>query len=601
MTRNIRRGTLLLTAFAIAGPVAWARSSREERLKADVARLAADEWQGRRAGTEGAERAASWIGAEFERIGLRPGAADGTYFQGFSFIDGVTLGPENQLALQPGRAFQPGEDFRPLAFSAAGVFEGAAVFAGYGIVAKDEGYDDYAGIDVKDRVVLVLRYGPGGDDPHSKWAAFTPLRLKAMTARERGARALFVVSGPLTPDAKDELVPLRADASLADAGIPAFSVRRAVADALFAGSGTSLEAAQKALDDAGRPGPIALAGVRVSGRSDVTPRRSTTRNVVGALHARGASSEVVVVGAHYDHLGLGQSGSLDPAPDGKVHHGADDNASGVAALLELARALAPRAGTFTRSLLFVAFAAEELGTLGSSQFAKDPPLPLERIVAMVNMDMVGRLRDGKLDVHGVGTSPVWKPMVDEANRSAGLHLNLKEGGYGPSDHSPFYAAGKPVFFVFTGVHADYHKPSDTAERVDAAGIARVLGLVEPVALVLATSPEPIPFTRVAADKENSGSPARGFRVWVGGVPDYSREGTGVAFSGVSPGSPAEKAGLQAGDVLVRFGPREIRNIYDYTYALGESKPGDHVEVVVKRGDQNVTLTLTLGSRPSAAR
>jgi hypothetical protein len=598
MTRH--RVAALLLAAAALGNAAAGGSTREARLKADVERLASGEWQGRRAGTEGGERAASWIGAEFQRIGLRPGAADGTYFQGFSFIDGVTLGPQNRLAVEPGRAFEPGHDFRPLAFSAAGVFEGDAVFAGYGIVAQDEGYDDYAGVDAKDRVVLVLRYGPGGDDPHSKWAAFTPLRLKAMAARERGARALFVVSGPLTAGAKDELVPLRADASLMDAGIPAFSVRRAVAEALFAGSGMSLEAAQRTLDG-GHPGAMALSGMRVSGRADVTPRRSTTRNVVGVLPARGTAREALVVGAHYDHLGLGQSGSLDPAPDGKVHHGADDNASGVAALLELARALAPQAGTFTRSVLFVAFAAEELGALGSSQFVKEPPFPLERIAAMINMDMVGRMRDGKLDVHGMGTSPVWKTVVEQANRGAGLRLNLKEGGYGPSDHSPFYAAGKPVFFAFTGAHPDYHKPSDTAERVDAAGIARVLGLVEPVSVALATSPAPILFTRVAADKEDAGARARGFRVWVGGVPDYSHEGAGVAFSGVSPGSPAEQAGVQAGDVLVRFGPREIRNIYDYTYVLGEHKPGDRVEAVVRRAGQDVTLTLTLGSRPSAVR
>lgn len=593
-------GAVLVVALALAGSAAGADASREERLHADVARLASDEWQGRRAGTEGAALASSWIASEFRRIGLRPGAADGTYYQMFSFIDGVTLGEGNALSVAPGQAFAPAEEFRPLAFSSAGAFEGPAVFAGYGIVAKDEGYDDYAGLDARDRVVLILRYGPGGDDPHSKWAAFTPLRLKVMTAREHGARAVLVVTGPGTPDAKDELVPLRADASLSDAGIPAFTVKRAVAEALFAGSGTTLAAAQKALVESARPAPVALPGAHVSGRADVTPRRSITRNVIASLPASGTEAEAVVVGAHYDHLGLGQTGSLDPNPDGKIHHGADDNASGVAALLELARALAPRAGTLARSVIFVAFGAEELGTLGSSYFVKEPPLPLERIAAMVNMDMVGRLRDGKLDVHGVGTSPFWRPALEEANRAAGLQLNLRDGGYGPSDHSPFYAAGKPVFFVFTGAHADYHKPSDTADRVDAAGIARVLSLVEQVVVSAVVLPAPIAFTRVAAEKEDA-SGSRGFRVWVGGVPDYSREGPGVGFSGVTPGSPAEQAGVQAGDVLVRFGVHEIRSIYDYTYALGEYKPGDRVEAVVKRAGQDVTLSITLGSRPSAAR
>ena len=182
-----------------------------------------------------------------------------------------------------------------------------------------------------------------------------------------------------------------------------------------------------------------------------------------------------------------------------------------------------------------------------------------------------------------------------------MKLKLRDGGYGPSDHSPFYAAGRPVLFAFTGNHPDYHRPSDTADKIDADGIAKVLGLVEPVVAALATSPAPIAFTRVAAEQEEGAGGARGFRVWVGGIPDYSEEGPGVKFSGVTPGSPADKAGMKGGDVLVKFGPKEVRNIYDYTYALAERKPGDAVVVVVKRDGREVSLDLVLGSRPSAAR
>jgi S1-C subfamily serine protease len=220
---------------------------------------------------------------------------------------------------------------------------------------------------------------------------------------------------------------------------------------------------------------------------------------------------------------------------------------------------------------------------------------------MVNLDMVGRLREDTLQVSGVGTSPLWQPLVDEANRAAGLNLKIQEGGYGPSDHSSFYAAGKPVFFAFTGAHSDYHRPSDTADHVDAAGIEKVVGLVETLVAGLADSPGAVPFTRVAAEKEQGAAGPRGFRVWVGGIPDYGEEVVGVRFSGVTPGSPAEKAGVQAGDVLVRFGDKEIRNIYDYTYALGAHKPGETVTVVVKRGGKDVSLDVTLSSRPSAGR
>jgi hypothetical protein len=293
--------------------------------------------------------------------------------------------------------------------------------------------------------------------------------------------------------------------------------------------------------------------------------------------------------------------SLDPAPDGKVHHGADDNASGVAGVLELARRLAGQRASLRRSIVFVAFGAEELGTLGSAHFVKQPPLPLDGVVAMINLDMVGRLRDHGLDVHGVGTSPVWKPLLDEANRGPGLKLRLHEGGYGPSDHNSFYAAGKPVMFAFTGVHPDYHRPSDTADKINAEGLLRVVSLVERVALGLGSSTEQVAFTRVAAEKEQQASGSRGLRAWVGGVPDYSEQGVGVKFSGVTPGSPAEKAGMRGGDVLVRFGPKEIRNIYDYTYALGEHRPGETVSAAVKRDGAEVELRITLGTRSSAGR
>jgi aminopeptidase YwaD len=599
---------LRLSAAALLVNLALARAAFPEtdtaagRVGADVARLASDEWQGRRAGTEGADRAADWLAGEFRRIGLQPGGDRDTYFQKFTFIDGVILGSGNRLSTagDPARKdWKAGTDFRPLAFSSPGQVAGPVVFAGYGIVAKDLDYDDYAGVDVKDKVVILLRYGPGGDDPQSKWAAFTSLRMKVSVARDRGAKAVLVVSGPGTKDAKDELVALRADAALADAGIPAFSVVRAVAEASFARTGTTLEAAQKKIDETSKPGPLALREARIEATADLTPKRSETRNVVGVLGAADLAGEAVVVGAHYDHLGLGMTGSLDPEPEGKIHHGADDNASGVAGLLELARRFRARPAP-RRSLVFVAFGAEEEGTLGSSHFVKAPPRP-DRIVGMFNMDMIGRLRQDALDVHGVGTSPVWKPLVEEANRNAGLKLRVHEGGFGPSDHSPFYAAGKPVLFVFTGSHADYHRPSDTAAKVDAGGILRVLGFLEPIVTAVADAPTAPAFTQVKAEQEQGAGNPRGFRVWVGGIPDYSEEVVGVTFSGVTPGSPAEKAGIEAGDVLVRFGPKEIRNIYDYTYALGEHKPGDKVSLDIKRAGQVVTLALTLGSRPSATR
>jgi aminopeptidase YwaD len=606
--RFLRSPVLLLTALAALPLVAIAplpveadrSAASEERLKDTVSRLSADEWRGRRAGTDGADRAADWIAQQMKSAGLEPGAPDGTFFQSFSFIDGVIVGGGNSLGIAaPGsRAdFTAGTDFRPLAFSSAGAARGEVVFAGYGIAAKDLGYDDYVGLDVNGKIVLVLRYSPEGDGPHTRWAPFMALRYKAQTARDKGAAALLVVTGPGTKDVSDELAPLRADASLSDSGLPAFSVRRWVGEELLRRANDTLEAAQQRIDGPRKPASRPLAGVRMELVADVSPKRATTRNVIGRRPGKG--SEAVVVGAHYDHHGEGSFGSLDPSGEAKVHHGADDNASGVAGLLELGRrfvAAAPR----ERSLVFIAFGAEELGTLGSSYFVKNPAPGLDRVVAMANLDMIGRLREDALDVHGVGTSPAWRPLIEEANRKPGLKLRFHEGGYGPSDHSPFYAAGLPVFFAFTGAHPDYHRPSDTAEKINAAGLARVVDFVFGVVGAVADSPKRVAFTRVPAEKEEQQTGARGFRVFVGGIPDYSQEGPGVRFSGVGPGSPAEKAGLRGGDVLVRFAGKEILNIYDYTYALGERKPGEVVTLVVKRDGKELPLEVTLGTRPGGS-
>ena len=596
------------TAQPVAAPASATLSPAAARVQADVAFLASDDLKGRRAGTEEADRAAAWLAARFKALGLAPAGPDGGWLQPFGFIDGVDLGPKNRLETgAPAKAWKVGVDFRPLAFTAAGTVENGVVFAGYGIVAKDLGYDDYDGLDVKDKVVLVLRYSPDGDDEKSPFSPFAALRFKAAVAREKGAKALLVVAGPLTKDVPDDLIALRTDAAFSDAGLVAMSVRRHVAEALLAGSGKTLEAAQKAIDDSKKPASFAAAGSRLSLTVDVTPRRVRTANVLGLL--KGAdpakSAEIVIVGAHYDHLGLGGTTSLASASGPQIHHGADDNASGVAALLETARDLAAMRASLPRSVLFIAFAAEELGTLGALHFTKNPTVPWDSVVAMFNMDMVGRLRGDKLDVQGVGTSPAWKGLVEASNADAKLKLALLDGGFGPSDHSPFYAAKKPVLFTFTGAHADYHKPSDTADRIDPEGIVRVVRFVEPVVKAVASAPERIPFTEVKGGAAPSGGGSRSFRVWVGGIPDFSEEGQGVKLSGVTGGSPAEKAGLMAGDTIVKFGDKELRNLYDYTYALQGRKPGEKVNIVVKRVEDGRTVEktfeVTLGSRPDASK
>jgi hypothetical protein len=469
-------------------------AGREQRLRRDVARLAQDEWEGRRAGEPGARLAAAWLAEEFQGIGLEPMLPGASHRQRFSFISGAELGPGNRLSVG-GRAYAASRDFRPLAFSAAGSYTGGVVFAGYGIHAPARGRDDYAGIDVRGRAVLALRYAPAWGGLESPWQAEASLRRKAERARERGAAALLIVTGPRTRGVGDVLIPFQTDAALGDVGIPVASLRRRVAEDLLYGTGLDLGEAQK-LADRGLPGARRRLAVPLELATDLVPTRSSTSNVLGRLPGR--VPETLVIGAHYDHLGRGGSGALDPSAAGEVHHGADDNASGTAALLELARSLAGRGARLRRSVVFAAFGAEELGLLGSVHFVERPPLPLSQVVGLLNLDMIGRLEPRGLFVQGTDTSPAWPELLEAANREPELRLRLLGGGTGPSDHASFFHMGVPVLFFFTGIHSDYHRPSDTAERIDATGMSRILSLVEPIALAVADSDRPLPFRDPAA-------------------------------------------------------------------------------------------------------
>jgi hypothetical protein len=330
----------------------------------------------------------------------------------------------------------------------------------------------------------------------------------------------------------------------------------------------------------------------------VKKRLTKTDNILGYLPGGDpqVGNEVVVVGAHYDHLGRGGPESLSPKTEGEIHHGADDNASGTAGILELAEAFAFQKNFLKRSLLFMAFSGEEEGTLGSSFFVKNPTIPFEKIVAMVNMDMIGRMKDSTLIVQGAGTSPIWRELVGKANEGIGLKIKFTDDGYGPSDHSPFYAKEKPVLFFFSGTHTDYHKPSDTWEKINADGEELVLKLAYCTIDKIQALDTPLGYVRTKGDSVRMGGGSGELRAYLGTIPDYSEELVGVKLSGVREGSPAEKAGIQSGDVIVRFGEKAIRNIYDYTYALGAYKPGEKVEIGLLREGKPLTLSVTLERR-----
>ena len=584
--------TFVLAASLAAAPLATSQDT-QARLSYDVYFLASGALEGRFSGSEGAKVAAEFIADRFRELALKPSGEDGNYFQHFSFIARVHPGPGNALVFElPGgaRMAKVEDDFRPLSFSSSGSASGEVVFAGYGIHAPDLGYDDYAGLDVKGKVVLVLRYSPDGDDPASRFQPHMALRRKASEARALGAVAVLVATGPV--GAKETApVKISFDASFVDSGLPVLGISTPLAEALFAGHGFTLADLQQRMIERNEPASRPL-GVTAALTADVVQERADAINVLATLPGSdpALSGEVVVVGAHYDHLGYGGEGSGTLAPDVRaVHPGADDNASGTAGMLEIARRMV--AARPARTLIFAAFAGEEEGLLGSSHFVQHPPLPKEQIVAMVNLDMVGRPKPGPaLTIGGYGTATQWQGLVEKLNANHHFKLSTNKGGFGASDHSSFYAADIPVLFLFTGAHEDYHKPSDTADTLRYKGMAEVVGFAADLTLRVANLPQRPTFQKVA--DEGAGE-RRGFKVRTGAIPEYGFEGPGVKLSGARGGSPADKAGLKAGDIVLRFGDRDIRNIYDYMYALGDHKAGETVILKVQRGKETLELSVTL--------
>jgi hypothetical protein len=575
-----------------------------EDLRTEVTWLADPAREGRATGSPGAKASAEWIAEEFRNAGLQtvPGAKDS--FNEFEFRAGERIiADKNSLEIN-GRTFTVEKDFRPLAFSESESAEGDVVFAGYGLsVPEGQGqkaYNSFEGLDVKDKVVLLLRYVPEGVEPARRayLNRYAGLRYKVMMARERGAKGVLVVTGPNSPNA-GELLPLTNDGTSADSGLPALSITAPVADALLAASGKSLKDLQTGLDTENphAEGAILLPKTKAKFSAGIEHIRKTDRNVLAFLP--GTTAEYVIVGAHYDHLGMGGSGSLAKSgEEGKAHLGADDNASGTSTVLEIAAALASerkeKPDKFKRGVLFALWSGEEIGLIGSSAFAEKPPMPLDRAVAYVNFDMVGRLRENKLILQAVGSSKAWPRLIEKRNVAAGFALTLQEDPYLPTDVTALYPKRIPCLNFFTGSHEDYHRPTDTAEKLDYDGLARIALFAKNIVNDLVSGDRP-DFSRVER-KESGGGSRETLRAYLGSIPDYAQEVKGVKLSGVRGGSPAEKGGLKGGDTIVEFAGQKIANIYDYTYALDAVKIGKPVKVMVEREGKRVEVTVTPEAR-----
>ena len=546
---------------------------------AHVRYLADDALEGRGAGTNGARCAAQYIADQFEAIGLEPAGSNASYFQGFPIRAGAVLGAGSTLRT-PQNTYTLSTDWIPFGYSASGTVTGTLLYGGDGINRPGDPNNEYPTLDITGRIVVVE---DGDLRAPSSQALQTDAHFKASVAAGRNAGGMIILlgDGHGLPDLSGE--------TRAALRIPVAAVRGEAAD---------------------RIRQAARGGDRAFLAASVQPRAVEARNVAALLPGSDPTlaDEVLIIGAHYDHLGLGGEGSLDPDAFGVVHNGADDNASGTSGLIEIARLLSQSDRRTARSVLFLAFTAEEKGLWGSSHYVRNPLLPIAQTVAMLNLDMIGRLEGRTLVVEGVGTAEEWTDVLLAANQSTAqpLSIAVTPDGFGPSDHSSFYGEGLPVLHFFSNTHVDYHRPSDDWDKVDIEGLGQIVDLVSEVAFDVAGvsgSDERIALTRVEPDlaaahgqDPSSSTTGGGYGPYLGTIPDMVPVDFGLRLTGVREGSPAADAGIRGGDIVVEFAGREIGDIYTYTYALQDHEPGDAVEIVVLRDGERLTLTAVLGDR-----
>lgn len=611
------------------------QSKLEKNLRTHVSYLASDELEGRKTGERGGTQAAGYIANIFARYKLKGGYLNAvnvkskeSFLQPFEYVSGVELGENNSLSMS-GSSMNLKTDWMPIAYTPNGAISNSeVVFAGFGIDSKRLKYNDYEGLDVNNKTVLIFYGNPDKSNPHSQFGLIN-LNAKANIAKQKGANALIVIS-----ENENLSTELKYNQTLGQMALPTIVISRQAASKVLKTNEKGLQeiekwmAMRKETPESIRIKFAKNLDAKANLNVELKKKQAEAYNVVGIIEGRHETlkNEAIIIGAHYDHLGRGGSGSLAPNSN-EIHNGADDNASGTSALLELARKFRKEKKN-KRTLIFIAFGAEESGLIGSKAYTANPIFPLDKTVAMINMDMIGRLKDKKLTVGGIGTASEWQKLVTEkqpveigegkvqfqktsainennvpisvgangkivATKSADrnfFNLQLNQDGFGPSDHSSFYAKKIPVLFFFTGTHMDYHKPSDDADKVNYKGLEKITSFVYEIAKSIDQSLAR-PTYKVAKSSSPRGGRMR-FNVSLGTIPSYAdSDNTGLVLDGVRNGSAADKAGIKGGDKIVKIAGKEIRNISDYMFMLGEMKAGKTYDVVVVRDGKKVNLKI----------
>jgi aminopeptidase YwaD len=561
-------------------------------LQYHIKYLSSDSLKGRLTGSPGDSLAAEYIKGKFLSYGLIPLTGDG--FQRFKVTRRVVAGKANALSVNRIN-YVVGKDFTPRAFSSNKELKSEVVFTGYGFNISGDSlkWNDYNGIDVKGKWVLILRGDPETDNPKSKFIPFSADRDKALVAKDMGAAGVLMVSG-VGYDSQDTFDPLGTEGYSVD--LPVLRIKREIADIILSGSKNTIAALEKKLNDTRKPFSFSTK-TDVNGKAEIVRELANTRNVVMLLPGEDPKlkDEYIILGAHFDHLGMGGPGSGSRALDTiGIHHGADDNASGVAMMLGLAEKFAKTKGSHKRSILCIAFTGEEEGLLGSKHFTDDPGINLTKVNAMINLDMVGRLNEtNNLQISGVGTASGLKNLVYAKTDTSVIKITLSNEGYGPSDHSSFYGKNIPVLFYFTGAHMDYHTPTDTWEKINYKGMVEISDLIFSMSKELASSDIRLQF-KEAGPKAQAVQYGRGKGVTLGIMPDFAgvvKYGLRADF--VTPGKPAALGGMQKGDIITFINGKQVNNIEDYMFRMSQLKHGETISVEVLRNDKKVVLLIQL--------
>lgn len=583
----------LIALFTVSGCHAQSNPAITiAELKQHVAYLASQELGGRFPGTAGDLAAARYIATRFRDYGLHLYENEG--FQSFSIKTGIRKGPENRLLIN-GRQLTLDQDFMPLSISGNGLVSGSMVFCGYGFSIKSDSmdWDDYKEIDVKGRIAVLLLGAPeptkgAQADPFESYGS---IRSKILNAKDKGVIGLIFVAGPGYDD-KDELEfgTIKENA----AGLPVIRVKRKILEQILGEDQFKTSELESKLNVDKQPLSRILEGTATI-QTDLITTTSETRNVIAWIPGEtgGIDKEWVVVGAHYDHLGMGGIGSNSRVQDTvAVHPGADDNASGVSSIIEIAGELASHKPGLKRSVMFVAFTGEEMGILGSKYFMQHSPIPAGKITAMVNLDMVGRLGEEKrLSVGGVGTAVELDSILGLVDHENLVYAKSQEG-YGPSDHASFYTAGIPVLYFSTGAHLDYHTPGDVPDKLTYGPMKEIAGQVAEIITIIANAPQKVTFREAGPRTNDSGR--RKLKVTFGIMPDVSgTENNGLRVEFVTPGKPAHQAGILKGDRIVGINGLPVTNVYDYMSRLQQLKPGQTVSVELIRDEKKIVVLVQL--------